>query len=104
MVTIHMAVNDKQKRYLRGLAHTLKPTVMIGSKGLTDTVLAEVENALEHHELIKVRVSGLDKAERTEMLNEIAKKTSSNLIMVIGHIGGLYRPAQQPTIQLPGKK
>ncbi|MDH5357497.1 MAG: ribosome assembly RNA-binding protein YhbY [Gammaproteobacteria bacterium] len=99
-----MAVNDKQKRYLRGLAHSLKPIVMIGSKGLTDTVLSEIEIALERHELIKVRVSGLEKAERTEMLNEIANKTSSNLVMVIGHIGGFYRPAKEPTIQLPGKK
>lgn len=98
-----MAVNDKQKRYLRGLAHPLKPVVMIGNKGLTETVLAEIENALEQHELIKVRVTGQEKAERTEMLNEIATKTSSNLIMIIGHIGGLYRPAQEPSIQLPRK-
>ncbi|HHA19200.1 MAG TPA: YhbY family RNA-binding protein, partial [Methylophaga sp.] len=38
-----MAVNDKQKRYLRGLAHPIKPVVMIGNKGLTDTVLAEID-------------------------------------------------------------
>lgn len=99
-----MAVNDKQKRYLRGLAHELKPVVMIGNKGLTDSVLAEINNALEHHELIKVRVSGQEKAERTEMMNTIADKTSSNLVINIGHIGGFYRPAQEPTIQLPGKK
>ncbi|PHS69474.1 MAG: ribosome assembly RNA-binding protein YhbY [Methylophaga sp.] len=99
-----MAVNDKQKRYLRGLAHQLKPVVMIGNKGLTETVLAEIHNALDHHELIKVRVSGQEKAGRTEMMNEIADKTSSNLIMSIGHIGSFYRPAQEPTIQLPGKK
>ncbi|RKZ86714.1 MAG: ribosome assembly RNA-binding protein YhbY [Gammaproteobacteria bacterium] len=98
-----MAVNDKQKRYLRGLAHPIKPVVMIGNKGLTDTVLAEIDNALEHHELIKVRVSGLEKADRTAMCNDIALKTSSNLIMIIGHIGGFYRPAKEPTIQLPKK-
>ena len=96
-----MAVNDKQKRYLRGLSHTLKPVVMIGNKGLTDTVLAEIDNALNHHELIKVRVSGQEKADRTQMLNEIAEKTSSEVVQVIGHIGGFYRPAKEPTIQLP---
>ncbi len=96
-----MAVNDKQKRYLRGLAHTLKPVVMIGKNGLTETVLAEIENALEHHELIKVRVSGLEKADRTQMLNEISEKSNSDLIQVIGHIGGFYRPAKEPSIQLP---
>ena len=96
-----MAVNDKQKRYLRGLAHTLKPVVMIGNNGLTENVLSEIENALAHHELIKVRVSGLEKADRTQMLDEIAEKTNADLIQVIGHIGGFYRPAKEPSIQLP---
>ena len=52
-----MAVNDKQRRYLKGLAHPLKPVVMIGNSGLTPAVLNEIEQALSHHELIKVRVS-----------------------------------------------
>ena len=98
-----MAVNDKQKRYLRGLAHPLKPVVMIGNKGLTDTVQAEIEITLARHELIKIRVSGQDKAERTEMMNDIAEKTSSDLVMIIGHIGGFYRTAKEPKIQLPKK-
>jgi len=98
-----MAVTDKQKRYLKGLAHNLKPVVMLGNKGLTDPVIAEIDNALEQHELIKVRVSGQEKAERIEILTTIADKTSSTLILVIGHIGGLYRPAKEPSIQLPKK-
>lgn len=98
-----MAVNDRQKRYLKGLAHPLKPVVMIGNKGLTDSVLAEIDNTLEQHELIKVRVSGQEKADRTAMIEEIALKTSSNLIMCIGHIAAFYRPAKEPTITLPRK-
>lgn len=98
-----MAVNDKQKRYLAGLAHPLKPVVMIGNKGLTDTVLAEIDSALAHHELIKIRVSGQDKADRVATMNEIASKTNSDLIIVIGHIGGFYRPALEPKIQFPRK-
>lgn len=98
-----MAVNDKQNRYLKSLAHPLKPVVMIGNKGLTDNVLAEIDKALEQHELIKVRVSGLEKAERLEMTNEILEKTNSNLVMTIGHIAAFYRPAKEPTIQLPKK-
>ncbi|MBL1458120.1 MULTISPECIES: ribosome assembly RNA-binding protein YhbY [unclassified Methylophaga] len=97
-----MAVNDKQRRYLKGLAHPLKPVVMIGNAGLTENVLAEIENALAYHELIKVRVSGQEKADRQQMLNEIAEKTGADLVMVIGHIGGFYRPADKPVIQLPG--
>ena len=98
-----MAVNDRQKRYLKSLAHPLKPVVMIGNKGLTENVLAEVNNALEQHELIKVRVSGLEKEDRTAMVDEIVLKSSANLIMLIGHIAALYRPAREPSIQLPKK-
>ena len=98
-----MAVNDKQKRYLKGLAHPLKPVVMIGNKGLTDNVLAEIDNALNQHELIKVRVSGLEKADRVTMVEEITLKSSANLIVIIGHIAVLYRAAKEPTIQLPKK-
>lgn len=96
-----MAVTDKQKRYLKGLAHSLKPVVMVGDKGLTENVLAEINNALEHHELIKVRVSGQERADRQAMLDEISTKTQSDLVLVIGHIGGFYRPAKDPVLQLP---
>lgn len=96
-----MAVTDKQKRYLKGLAHSIKPVVMIGNSGLTDAVLAEIDNALEHHELIKVRVSGQERADRKAMLDHIADKTGAELVQVIGHIGGFYRPAKEPSIQLP---
>ena len=96
-----MAVTDKQKRYLKGLAHSIKPVVMIGNSGLTDAVLAEIDNALEHHELSKVRVSGQERADRKAMLDHIADKTGADLVQVIGHIGGFYRPAKEPSIQLP---
>ncbi len=96
-----MAVNDKQRRYLKGLAHPLKPVVMIGNSGLTPAVLNEIEQALSHHELIKVRVSGQERADRKQMLDQIAEQTGADLVMVIGHIGGFYRPAEKPKISLP---
>lgn len=96
-----MAVTDKQKRYLKGLAHALKPTVMIGNSGLTENVVAEINNALEHHELIKVRVSGQERADRKAMLDTIAEQTQADLVQVIGHIGAFYRPSKKALIQLP---
>jgi RNA-binding protein len=96
-----MAVNDKQKRYLKGLAHNIKPVVLIGNKGLTETVLSEIDNALNQHELIKVRVSGQERADRVMMMNDIAEKTKSDLVLIIGHVGGYYRPAKEPKISLP---
>jgi len=96
-----MAVNDKQKRYLRGLAHDLKPVVMVGNKGLTESVLAEIDNALNHHELIKVKVSGAEKAQRLDMINTIMNTTKTDLVITVGHVAAFYRPAKEPTIQLP---
>ena len=48
-----MNLSTKQKQHLKGLAHPLKPVVLLGSNGLTEGVLAEIEQALEHHELIQ---------------------------------------------------
>ncbi|GAB4291917.1 MAG: ribosome assembly RNA-binding protein YhbY [Methylophaga sp.] len=97
-----MAVTDKQKRYLKSLAHSLKPVVMVGNNGLTDTVTAEIDQALAHHELIKVRISGQERADRKTMLDEIAQRTGAELVQRIGNIGAFYRPAEEPSIQLPG--
>ena len=48
-----MNLSTKQKQHLKGLAHSLKPVVLLGANGLTEAVLAEIEIALDHHELIK---------------------------------------------------
>jgi RNA-binding protein len=96
-----MAVTDKQKRYLKGLAHSLKPVVMVGNSGLTDNVVAEIDNALNHHELIKVRISGQERAERKAMLEDIAARSNADLVQIIGNIGAFYRAAKEPSIQLP---
>ncbi len=96
-----MSVTVKQKRYLKGLAHPLKPVVMIGNNGLTDAVVAEIDNALNHHELIKIRVSGQERDERKKMLEDIATATRSDLVLVIGNIGGFYRASNEPHITLP---
>ena len=51
-----MKLSETQKKYLRGLGHKLKPLIMIGESGLTDSVYGEFDSTLSHHELIKVRV------------------------------------------------
>lgn len=56
-----MNLSTKQKQHLKGLAHPLKPVVLLGSNGLTEGVLAEIEQALEHHELIKVKIATEDR-------------------------------------------
>jgi len=93
-------ITDKQKRFLRAKAHHLKPVVMVGNAGLSEGVLKEVEIALSHHELIKVRISA-DRDERQTMASAICKNANADLIQIIGGIVILYRPAKKPLIQLP---
>ncbi len=96
-----MALTSQQLRYLRGLAHHLKPVVMIGQKGLSENVLTELEQALAHHELIKVSIASEDREERKVFTDEICTHSQAELVQRIGKISVLYRPAKKPKIQLP---
>jgi RNA-binding protein len=97
-----MALSEKQRRHLRGLAHPLKPVVAIGQHGLTDSVAAETDRALSDHELIKVRVAGMERTSRDAALEQLAKRTRSELVTRIGHVAVLYRRNREKTrILLP---
>lgn len=98
-----MPVTEPQRRHLRKLAHHLKPVVIVGNAGLSENVLAEIDNALAHHELIKVRINAGDKAERQRMIEAICAQTGADWILGIGHIAGFYRPAEKPKLVLPGE-
>lgn len=84
-------MDKQQKRDLKAAAHKLQPVVIIGGNGYTDGVKAEIELALDSHELIKVRVNAEDRAEREAMIESIIASHKSELIGSIGHIIILYR-------------
>src|SRR5262245_9442651 len=86
-----MQLTDKQRRHLRGLAHAIKPIVLIGQSGASDAVVAETVRALHDHELIKVRATGMERDARNAALAALATRTSSTLVGRIGHIAILYR-------------
>ena len=97
-----MSITEKQRRHLKGLAHKLKPVVMVGQNGLTDGVFNELDIALEAHELIKVRVNAGDREERQAMLDQISKRTSALLVHRIGHVAVFFRRhPKKPKIELP---
>ncbi len=83
-----------QTRFLRGQAHDLKAMLQVGGKGVTDALLAEIDGALEHHELIKVKVAGEDRDARDAMITQIAERTDAALVQRIGHTAVLYRPSK----------
>ena len=96
-------LSTKQKQFLKGLAHHLSPVVMLGGNGLTEGVLAEIDNALNHHELIKVKIAGADRETKQLIIDAIVRETHSSNIQTIGHILVLYRPSEEGKIQLPRK-
>ena len=67
-----MPLSARQKKYLRGLSHALNPVVTVAEKGLTENVMAEIELALDHHELIKVKLRG-DRDARASWTAEIGQ-------------------------------
>ena len=98
-----MTLSTKQKQFLKGLAHHLSPVVILGANGLTEGVLAEIDNALNHHELIKVKISGAECETKQLIIDAIVRETQANAVQTIGHILVLYRPSDEPKIQLPRK-
>lgn len=83
-----MKAVDKKK--LKSEAHNLNPVVMIGQSGLTDAVLAEIELALDHHELIKIKIRA-ERDERKLISEKICTQTGAELIQSIGQIVVIYR-------------
>ena len=66
-----MKLSEPQKKHLRGLGHPLKPLIMVGDSGLSESLLAEFESTLKHHELIKVRVRVGDRTARDEIIEKL---------------------------------
>ncbi|WP_141456073.1 ribosome assembly RNA-binding protein YhbY [Pseudoxanthomonas sp. z9] len=90
-----VVLTSAQTRFLRGQAHDLKALLQIGGKGVTPAFIAELDGALEHHELIKVKVAGEDREARDAMIAELAEQTGAALVQRIGHTAVLYRPSKE---------
>ncbi|MDJ0804115.1 MAG: ribosome assembly RNA-binding protein YhbY [Desulfobacterales bacterium] len=87
-------MTGRQRKYLRGLAHTLKPVIYIGKGGVSAEILKATESALDDHELIKIKFVE-NKAQKKRLANFICKETSSDLAGMIGHVAIVYRPSRQ---------
>ena len=96
-----MNLTTKQRQFLKGLAHHLSPVVMLGGNGLTEGVLAEIDNALNHHELIKVKIAGAGREVKQLIIDAIVRETNAVNVQTIGHILVLYRQSDDKKITLP---
>ena len=96
------SLTGAQRRHLRGLAHPLKPIVFVGEGGLSDAVLRALDEALDQHELVKVRLR--QPPDKKAAAEELARRSGAALCGVVGHTVVLYRPdPEAPRIALPGK-
>ncbi len=96
-----MKLSNKQKQFLKGQAHSLKPVVLLGSNGLTEGVLVEIKSALEIHELIKVKVPTEDRETKNLIFDAIIRETGATKLQTIGHIIVMYLQSDEKLIQLP---
>ena len=93
-----MELSEPQKKYLRGRGHDLKPLIIVGDAGLSESLLAEYESTLAHHELMKVKVRAADRASRDAMIAKLCSDHGATLIQRIGNVALLYRanPEKKP--------
>lgn len=97
-----MELKERQKKYLRRLGHDLHPLVTVADKGLSKTVLTEIQSVLTHHELIKVKFRLGDRDLRQSLIQDMLDQTNAALIQRIGNVALVYRAnPKEPKVQLP---
>lgn len=94
-------LTNNQKKYLRGIAHGLNPMIMIGANGVTESLMAELESTLAHHEILKIKIASADRDERKEIIQHLVKETGALLVQTIGKICVIYRQNDETELPLP---
>ncbi|CAL1239037.1 ribosome assembly RNA-binding protein YhbY [Candidatus Methylocalor cossyra] len=84
-------MRSELRHQLKKRAHALKPVVSTGYQGLTPALLNEIDLALNHHRLIKVRLNAADRHQRRQLAEAICQETAAELIQAVGHVITLYR-------------
>ena len=101
-VYLKMKLTNNQKKYLRSIAHDLKPFVMIGQHGLSESVIAEIDSTMLKHELIKIKLRVEDRDEKQKIIEKILAFSRAEIVQVIGGVLVIYRPFEDnPDIILP---
>ena len=97
-----MPLNKSQKKYLKSLAHGLDPVIWIGQKGLSENVYSEINTALNHHELIKIKLRVGNRELRNKIIEDVCEQTGAEYVQRIGNVASLFRQNNDnPIIKLP---
>ncbi|HAD08934.1 MAG TPA: ribosome assembly RNA-binding protein YhbY [Porticoccaceae bacterium] len=100
MTTNATELSSTNKKHLRRIGHSLTPIVTVAGKGLSENVVAELNRALDDHELIKVKLAVGDKAARQAVINEISTTCEAQVVQTIGHIALLFKKSAHPDPKL----
>ncbi|SRR6266540_3155921 len=97
-------LSGKQKRFLRGLGHDLKPVIMVGKGEITEALVRETAEAIASHELIKVKILESCLMDRFEVAEGLAEACEADVAQVLGRTILLYKKGKEPKIELPKAK
>ena len=92
---LQMELTTKQRQYLKVKAAELKPVVMIGKNGITESVIEEIKSSIEHHELIKVKAKAEDREQRDELAQYLAEQSESTVVQFLGNNLTLFKQAKK---------
>lgn len=92
-----------QKKYLRGIAHGLNPMIIIGANGITDSLMAELDSTLSHHEILKIKIASAEREDRKTIIDHVIQETGALLVQSIGKIFVIYRQNEETQLPLPKK-
>ena len=95
-----MSLTQEQKKQFKSIGHHLKPIVTIADNGLTESVLTELDRALNDHELIKIQLRLGEREDRKAIADELCQKSSCILVQSIGKVALVYRKNAQPNKNL----
>ena len=90
-----MELTTKQRQYLKVKEAELKPVVMIGKNGITESVIEEIKSSIEHHELIKVKAKAEDREQRDELAQYLAEQSESTVVQFLGNNLTLFKQAKK---------
>ncbi|KAF0219857.1 MAG: hypothetical protein FD174_1581 [Geobacteraceae bacterium] len=97
-------LTGKQKRFLRGVGHALKPVITVGKGEISEALVKETVEALAFHELIKVKILESCLLERNEVAEALAGSCRAEVAQILGRTILLYKKGDEPRIELPKVK
>lgn len=96
-------LTGKQRSYLKGMANKLKPMAQLGKDGITESFIAQMDQLLEHHEIVKVNVLDNSMEDATKAASEVAEALDAEFVQAIGNKFTIYRQSREnPEIEIPG--